>query len=302
MEPAVGIVVSELDAARDMGATQQASDSREDNVILPKAGNSKHPASALDRQTTTTSDSVNIYCIYSSNPSDLTPNSTRWFKDGQRLPVQSSPATTSSNTNEHLTQSLTATGYPVLTIHQVKRQDAGLYDCQVSNSVGTSERLAQSEACKLEVNFRPSVQLRVYKPTVAKTDTDYQMDELAELDLSQELVVPGNSYVLRCLVLEAQPKKIDKYHWHRTTLQTASKFGAIGSGRGQDSSSLSQQLIGVTESAQFVLSSLATNFTPSSFACSAFNSLGASDQSNQLELQLSYAPGKFHFSHLFARQ
>lgn len=310
MEPAAGLVVSEqpllssspddpLQRAQTVGSSLERNS---DNVIATMSA---------ERQGTplepVASGQVSIYCIYSSNPSQLLPNSTRWFKDGQPLDgvvssasrlneEQNEPSVfdqdetvklSSSGGSQHLLESFTATGYPVLTINQVNRRDAGLYDCQVSNSIGQSERLPTSESCKLEVNFRPRAQLRLFRVTAPKSEqppgVDYQPDELVEVDVNQELVMPGGLFVLVCSVLEAQPNIIDKFHWFRRDL--AGRVGQRLAGQ--------QQLMNKTESGQLSLGPLAANFIASSFACSASNSLGPGEQSDKIELQLSYAPSKF---------
>lgn len=264
MEPAGGISVNEHHHEQKPGAG-----GGENNVIVASQQQQQHQPA------------VSIYCIYSANPIELTANSTRWFKDGLQLALPSS-------SDAHLSESLTATGYPVLNINQVSRRDAGRYDCQLANSVGTSERLPSSEAARLEVNFRPSVRLRLLKPAARSatamfhhqaSTSSFQMDELTEIDPSEELILAGQTYVLVCDVLEARPSKIEKFHWLRKSL---------GLGQQQQPN----QLIGVSEASQFVLSSLAANFSPASYACAASNALGTSDNSNQLELQLSYRPGE----------
>lgn len=338
MEPAAGLIVSEPlpssslfeSASRRMQAAR-SSERNSDNVITTTTTTSGESDAQLDES----SGQVSIYCIYSSNPSQLIPNSTRWFKDGLLLDgLASSASTPNPTSNEdqndssvfdqeerfptnkrpHFVESFTATGYPVLTINQVNRRDAGLYDCQVSNLIGQSERLPASEACKLEVNFRPRVKLRLFRVTSFKSErstTDYPLDELAEMNVDQELVLPGSHFVFVCEVLEAQPNNIDKFYWFRKDhvgklthkssqhrqFQVATNGGRVGSSLAnlQVPAGEQQQLINKTESGQLSLGPLTENFTASSFACSASNSLGPSEQSNRLDIQLSYAPGKFGF-------
>lgn len=305
MEPAAGIMVSEspiLDSSSSNNGDDDDDESynnnnnnnsseRADNDVMLLAPKSVHNQ-ATDLFVPI--GEVNIYCIYNANPTELVPNSTRWFKDGKPLTITSPQP---EQQQPRMFESMTPTGYPVLTIRQVNRRDAGLYDCQLSNTVGTSERLPLSEACRVEVNFKPSVKLRVFKPQISvvpqmsSIDGSIPMDELIELDINKELVLPGSTFVLVCDIVEAQPRKIQKYHWFKTTtasqnlgFRQTNKLAAAGNGQ--------QQLISVTDSKQFVLNSLAANFTVSSFTCSAFNALGPSEQSNQIEVQLSYSPGK----------
>lgn len=296
MEPAGGIVLSESPGS-DWSAVNLESNQ---DVIQQQ------------QQTAT------IYCIYSANPTELVANSTRWFKDGQLLTnvgASSVPRIGESpqSTDARLTESTTATGYPVLTISQVQRKDAGLYECQVANSVGRSERLPASEHCRLEVNFRPSTQVRLYKPPTSWTvpasqapaTMQFQMADLVEVDQNQELVLPGASYVLICDVLEAQPAKVTRFHWlqRRPLAAAAANSGSHPNRRllvGKPSLKAAKlnrlQLVAAGESDQMLLASLPANFTPSAYACAASNSLGAGEPSNQIELQLSYQPGKFSCS------
>lgn len=216
---------------------------------------------------------VSIYCIYSANPFQLVPNSTRWFKDGQLLELAES----------RLVESTTATGYPTLTFKQVHRRDSGRYDCQLSNSVGPSERLPGSEAARLEVNFRPSVRLRLFR--AANSSEEGPLEELgAELEPSQELILPGARLVLLCEVIEARPQRIHKFQWLSSGGPPVEL--RLASGRSQ------LRQLAVSEANQFRLGPLAADLAASSFACSAANSLGQSEPSNQIELQLSRLPGK----------
>lgn len=231
---------------------------------------------------------IRIYCIFSANPNELVPNSTRWFKDGRQLTnviVQaSSPLQLQQqqqqNSNElmkrrqasdnmmledgqfmssssNLFESVTVSGYPVLTIRGASRKDAGLYDCQLANSVGFSERLAPSESTKIEVNFRPSVEVQIYKfdpnnnnlqlttttTTIngnnihqapisylqrnqdnSTTQQQQQMTILQNLQLfdpSQEIVKSDSSFLLHCNVLEAQPNKVIRFRWFKTIANPA---------------------------------------------------------------------------------
>lgn len=164
MEPAGGLTVDEFE--HNDGQRQSM-----DVIVSQQNG----PISVASKQPAASGALVQIYCIYSANPFQLVPGSTRWFKDGQPL----------TPNGDRLLESLTPTGYPTLAIKQVSRSDAGRYDCQLSNAVGTSERLPSSEATKLEVNFRPSVQLRLYKSSSASS-------ELVEVDLGLELAMPGD--------------------------------------------------------------------------------------------------------------
>lgn len=282
MEPAGGISANELGVSRPPFSWQSAPGEGGENNVIAAAAQSE------------AAQTVSIYCIYSANPSELLPNSTRWFKDGrQLLNISANGDDDDTSRRAHLSESLTATGYPVLNINQVSRRDAGRYECQLANAVGTSERLPVSEAARLEVNFRPSVRLRLFK--LASQTTRYpisaastgskqrfQMEELTEMvDPSEQLILAGQTYVLVCDVLEARPDKIEKFHWFRKSLA------------GPQQPQRPHQLIGISEASQFVLSSLAANFSRASYACAAANALGPGDTSNQLELQLSYSPGKY---------
>lgn len=265
MEPAAGIVVDEFEPARFKDETNVITNKRPD-------GENYSPTSSPEL--------VQIYCIYTANPIQLLPNSVRWFKDGQPLVAdQQIP-------RERLAESSTPTGYPMLKIRQVRRQDAGSYDCQLANSVGTSERLPARESCRLQVNFRPSVQLRLFRfrPESENSETD----TADELELERALVLPNDELVLHCQVLEAQPGRIIKFQWFSASM------------RSNDAPSPPQQQlrhaimrpVGVTESERFKLNPLQANFTPTSFACAATNSIGQSDSSNSIDLRLSYTPGK----------
>lgn len=244
MEPAGGVVANEALPSRALAE------------ILP---------SSFEEQQASVSSSpssVSIYCIYSANPSELVSNSSRWFKDGQPLVLHD---------QQRISESLTATGYPVLNINQVRRQDAGLYECQLANSVGPSERLPAGEQSRLEVNFRASVKLHL------------KDSERAELEPSYDLIQPGVSLDLVCEVTEAKPTRIQRFHWFARPLKPEA---------GGRRSATPLQLLAVTDSNKFALAKLAANFTPTGYTCSASNALGPSEPSNQLELQLSYVPGK----------
>jgi hypothetical protein len=249
MEPAGGLTVTEYESPAQRQRTSAA-------IASSGAGADSFQSG----------EQVQIYCIYTANPFQLVAGSTRWFKDGQPLPV-----------GDRLAESSTPNGYPMLTIKQVSRHDAGKYDCQLTNSAGTSERLAASEAARLDVHFRPSVQLRLYKATAAATD---EADRQAELDLERALVMPGDELELVCELLEANPNKMDKFHW----------FSGPSGGGGP---APAMRPLAVTEGPRFRLGPLAANFTPSSFACTAINSIGQSEPSNTVELQLSHTPGKY---------
>ena len=215
---------------------------------------------------------VQIYCIYMANPFHLAEaaNSTRWLKDGRLL----------GTSDERLTAAVTpTTGYPTLTIKRPNRGDAGNYQCQLTNSIGTSELLPPAESCRVQVNFRPSVRLRAMREVEEDDEgaagrKEQSLNEEEELS-EEELVLAGDSFELSCQVLEAQPNKVGKYYW----------FAAAGKGG-------ERRLVGVSERPQFRLAKLAANFTATSFWCAAENSLGQSDLSNQVDIQLSYVPGK----------
>lgn len=327
MEPAAGFTIDEAPASK-WAVNEQLDDGGEVN-------NRKAAASS--------SGELQIYCIYSANPRELLPNSTRWFKDGRQLTNvlqlgagvelkarRHSPTNTNNNpVREHnplaqdsplvelpfaqhrLSESTTANGYPVLTIRQPGRQDAGNYDCQLANSVGLSERLAPSEACRLEVNFRPSVQVRIFSappltesPSRNAHSANLSLGELAELDLEREIIRPDSSYVLVCDLVEAEPRKIRRFHWWRQKSAVAQAEPAPTI-RGhtppqhgdQDSQQLEQpphqqQPFSTGDSSQLLVGPLGANFTPTAFACAATNALGRGEPSRSLRLQLSYLPGK----------
>lgn len=266
MEPAAGITVSEF--------SQQA-------------GQEQQP--------------VQIYCIYSANPFQLVPGSVRWFKDGLPLVAASLLA-------DRRVESFTPTGYPMLVLKQANRADAGRYDCQLANSVGTSERLPSSEACKLEVNFRPSVQLKLLKtlgvdstPLGNEQEPTAGNGNLIEVDLEQELALPGDEFVLACNVLEAQPGKINSFHWFsrpyvgtangQQTSEDPNQKSATGISR-NPAGQLNLRPLAITEGPKFKLAPMRANFTPASYSCAAVNAIGQSDPSEPIDLQLSYTPGK----------
>ena len=241
MEPAAGLLVDEQPQQQRLAGGE-----------LEQAGEQK---------------SVEIYCIYTANPSQLLENSTRWFKDGHQLSLDRA---------RHL-ESQTKTGYPMLKIAQPNRHDAGHYECQVSNELGTSQRLPAGETCKLEVHFRPSVALQVRRLG----------GELLEPD--GDLLVAGAALELVCTVLEARPERVDKFQWFAqpTRAPKADSSGAAPTER---------RLIGTTEANKLSLAPLTGDFEPSSFACVAQNSLGPSEPSNWINLELSRAPGKFELA------
>lgn len=318
MEPATGLTTSET--------TSKPADSKESS----SSSNSE----------------LRIYCIFSANPNEIQPNSTRWFKDGIQLsnvihlatPTQAASIRHQNGVTEthidskpesaddpHLSESITATGYPVLTIREPTRRDAGLYDCQVSNSIGSSERIPASESCRVEINFKPSVRLRIFRPNSsasksATSSAGFPMDQLSEVDLSQEIVTPGSIYVLLCDVLEAQPRKIKKYQWWQSSSSSSSTSISSSSRRSTDKPKAwesrqqtavkqaepqkeePQFSLGSSESGQLVLAPLAANFTPTSYSCSAFNSLGSSEPSERIQLELSYTPGEFCSIHCVIRR
>lgn len=250
MEPASGTTLAEYEPPAQRTPSTVPSGARQN-------GAGTNAAVATGQQ----ADQTQIYCIYSANPLQLLPGSTRWFKDGLPLAI----------TGERLAESTTPNGYPVLTIKQVNRHDAGKYDCQLTNSAGTSERLAASEASRLEVHFRPGVQLRLY-----------QAGGERELDLEQALVMPGDELELACEVLEALPNKIDKFHWFSA--------GRPSGGGGAATNNL--RPLANTDGQRLKLGPLAANTTFASFACAATNSVGRSELSNTVELELSHTPGE----------
>lgn len=270
MEPAAGILVNEFEPASQGG---EALARRQQEETAP----------GLAAQS---AELVQIYCIYTANPSQLLADSVRWFKDGQPLIVSTAAA------GGRLQEATTPTGYPVLRISRVQRQDAGAYECQLANSVGQSERLPASESCRLDVNFRPAVQLRLLRvakgdegPAVAGGLTDHS--GLEEVEPLQALVLARDEFVLACQVLEAQPGRIAKFHWFSGgTSSSGSANAAAGTAAGL-------RPMGVTEGERFKLNPLQANFTPTSFACAASNAIGQSDLSNSIDLRLSYTPGKF---------
>lgn len=224
---------------------------------------------------------VRIYCIFTANPIQLKPNSTSWFKDGQLLGNvlrHSSPGPIES-ADAHLVESQTSTGYPVLNIMRPNRRDAGRYECQVSNAVGVSERLPMSETSKLEINFRPSVEMRAQRVLAELVPERETVDDFHP---EQSLLLAGTQIELVCQVLEAKPTKIDKFYWFSRAAPT------------KGSTSKQEKLLGVTDSNKLKLAPVGADFRPTSFACAANNSLGQSDPSNWVHLQLSRAPGKFH--------
>lgn len=276
MEPASGIVVSELSSPSS--SVDNSGDSENHNS-----------AAKLDAALGDNRNQISIYCIYTANPSELLANSTRWFKDG--LPLN----TIDNNNNRHrYSESFTPTGYPVLTINQVNRRDAGYYDCQVANSVGLSERLSTSDACKVEVNFRPTVRMRLFRLIDQQKRANHlSAEDIVEADLNQELILPGNSYVFMCDIVEAQPNKIQKFYWFKRPIIQQQQNRQQDKNNNNFLQQEQEQLLSITELNQFVINSLNANFTSASYACSASNSLGVSDNSNRIDLQLSYSPGKF---------
>lgn len=336
----------------------------------PASGISINEPDESNKQQQQQQNDIRIYCIFSANPNQLVANSTRWFKDGRQLSnvlseqqqanelLRRRQATSQEESESQLSESVTVSGYPVLTIRQASRKDAGLYDCQLANSVGFSERLATSESTRLEVNFRPTVQVQIYKfdpnnesnlqatTTVINNLSNHAISHLTNstlqeqatllqssqlFDPSQEIVKSDSSFLLRCNVLEAQPNKVLRFRWFKTT--TTSKLdtsnhpqttlltnlhnnniadhdddvAAAAAGRAGAKSSQNYISSGQLEEIQFQTTSLSVqqqqiilvgplgaNFTPTSYFCLAENALGAGQLSEQpARLQLSYLPGKF---------
>lgn len=95
------------------------------------------------------SDSVNIYCTFNANPSSLVKERTKWFKDGRELRLKSLKGRVTSHFS----------GYPILTLNNVSRDDGGSYFCELANTVGVARPESPLE---LSVVHAPTVVLRVY--------------------------------------------------------------------------------------------------------------------------------------------
>lgn len=236
-------------------------------------------------------DQINIYCIYSANPMQLAneppQNATRWFKDGKLLEVGAS-----RGPSERLIESRTPTGYPTLTIARPTRRDAGAYECQVSNAIGSSERLPASEQLRVEVAHKPSARVRVRRLREEEAEADAaeagaaaegaappsgRARKLADwFDLDSDLVFAGARFELHCEVLEANPKKIIKFHWYSKEVNSQS----------------SQWAHNVTDSDRLELAPLGSDFSARKLACAATNALGQGERSDSIELALSHAPGE----------
>ena len=94
------------------------------------------------------SDMVNIYCTFNSNPTELIENETKWYKDDQLLDTED---------GEHYISSLS--GYPILTIVNPMRNDSGAYYCSVANNIGAGKA---EEEIPVNVLFPPTVNLQIY--------------------------------------------------------------------------------------------------------------------------------------------
>lgn len=199
---------------------------------------------------------VQIYCVYQANPSELLQNndSIRWFKNDQPLLLDHTPELTTTNNNglslsrqyteSKYVQLTTANGYPMLIIKRPNRQDSGLYDCQVENQIGRSQRLDSRQSCQVQIQFRPVVRMRLFKLMGANNGAisgnqqqlamnyEHQIaatingdnsngnnnnnnHNINEIDLSVDIVHEGDNLLLVCDTLEAEPKQINRYYWYK---------------------------------------------------------------------------------------
>ena len=132
------------------------------------------------------SDMVNIYCTFNSNPTEVRENETKWYKDNQLIDTDNSQRYISS-----------LSGYPILTIVNPMRNDSGAYYCAVANSIGFGR---PEEPLILDVLFPPTVNLQIY-PNPEQGFTIKEGDDIRMI----------------CDVIEGNPLNASKVKWFKNS-------------------------------------------------------------------------------------
>lgn len=135
-------------------------------------------------------DMVNMYCTFTSNPPELVQNAT-WYKDGKELFIDE----TSGHYVSHIS------GYPILTIFNPNRNDSGSYFCAISNSIG---RGMPDVPIQLTVLYPPSVNLQVYP----NPKEGFSIKE-------------GDDVRMICDVTDGNPLNISKVKWMKNDAELA---------------------------------------------------------------------------------
>lgn len=139
------------------------------------------------------SDMVNIYCTFNSNPTELIENETKWYKDDQLLDTEES---------QHYISSLS--GYPILTIVNPMRNDSGLYYCSVANNIGVGRA---EQPIPVNVLFPPVVSLQIYP----NPEQGYTIKE-------------GDDIRMICDIIEGNPLNVTKVKWMKNDGQMVSEL------------------------------------------------------------------------------
>ncbi|CAG2160554.1 unnamed protein product [Oppiella nova] len=143
-------------------------------------------------------DMVNIYCTFSSNPPEIIENSTKWYKDNQILAL---------NDSQHYMSSLS--GYPILTIVNPMRNDSGAYFCSVSNDIGIGK---PEEPSRLNVLFPPTVNLQIYP----NPEQGFTIKE-------------GDDVRMICDIIDGNPLNASKVKWMKNGHQLVSELSGESS-------------------------------------------------------------------------
>jgi hypothetical protein len=188
-------------------------------------------------------DMVNIYCTFTSNPPELIENSTLWYKDNELLPL--------NDTTHYISQ---LSGYPILTIVNLTRNDSGAYYCTLSNQIGVGKPEA---AVLLNVLYPPTVNLQIYP------------------NPSQGFAIKeGDDVRMICDIIDGNPLNASKVKWMKNSGELVNEL---------DGESTAQKEITWLS----ISRSLTGNYT-----CLAISDAGSSQISNVVEIDVSYPPSK----------
>jgi hypothetical protein len=188
-------------------------------------------------------DMVNIYCTFTSNPPELIENSTLWYKDNELLPL--------NDTTHYISQ---LSGYPILTIVNLTRNDSGSYYCTLSNQIGVGKPEAP---VLLNVLYPPTVNLQIY-PNPSQGFT----------------IKEGDDVRMICDIIDGNPLNASKVKWMKNSGELVNEL---------DGESTAQKEITWLS----ISRSLTGNYT-----CLAISDAGSSQISNFVEIDVSYPPSK----------
>ncbi|KAI2799613.1 hypothetical protein BLOT_011519, partial [Blomia tropicalis] len=188
---------------------------------------------------------VSIYCTYTANPSVLLENETVWYRDGRLLDFD--------ETNHRFSSHFT--GYPILTIRNVSRNDTGHYYCSMANQLGSG---VPSSTTYLNVLYPPTVTLLIHPNPSA---IDY-------------LIKEGDSLRMICDIVDGNPRNASRMRWLKNNGETVSEL---------DSDTSTQK--------ELTWMSITRTLT-GSYTCQAISDAGSSMPSNEVSIVVNYPPGK----------